>query len=76
MKPVDQVQFYDPEVEGSRGDCLPACIASILELPLADVPIFESTPDLPWDGHMVDWLMQRGLTFLWVYPSKPPTMPC
>lgn len=33
MKPVNQTQFKPPD-----GDCLSACIASILELPLNKVP--------------------------------------
>lgn len=37
MKPVDQSLLVDRD---GHGDCLRACVASILELPLADVPDF------------------------------------
>ena len=37
MKPVDQVFLIDRD---GRGDCLRACVASILELDLHDVPDF------------------------------------
>ncbi len=39
MIPVDQEFLHDPEV-GSVGDCFRACIASVLELPIAAVPHF------------------------------------
>lgn len=37
MKPVDQTLLYDRD---GHGDCLRACVASILELPAASVPDF------------------------------------
>lgn len=39
MKPVDQQFVHDP-ANGQHGDCMRACIASLLELPIADVPHF------------------------------------
>lgn len=39
MIPVDQQFVHDPE-NGQHGDCMRACIASLLELPIADVPHF------------------------------------
>lgn len=53
MKPVDQVVFEE------RGDCMSACIASILELPLDDVPHFVKHDD--WIERRDNWLRQRGL---------------
>lgn len=40
MKPVFQAVRYVDAEHGKCGDCFPACIASILELPLSDVPNF------------------------------------
>lgn len=39
MKPVDQTKFFDKEA-GTHGNCQQAAIASLLELPLEDVPDF------------------------------------
>jgi hypothetical protein len=39
MKPVNQSIFHDPS-NNSFGDCYRACIASILELNIEDVPHF------------------------------------
>jgi hypothetical protein len=45
------------------GDCLSACVATILDLPLSAVPVF-ARPGQNW-GQMVDllnaWLAPRGL---------------
>ncbi len=40
MKPVDQDSFSD-ESAGTHGNCYAACIASILERPLADLREFD-----------------------------------
>ncbi len=53
MIPVDQTVFGAP-----NGDCLPACIASILELPLAEVPHFGAED---WFAALTAWLAPRGL---------------
>lgn len=42
MKPVDQILFCE---NGDRGDCQRACIASLLELDIADVPHFNEEDD-------------------------------
>lgn len=39
MKPVDQTQFFDKD-KGTNGNCQQAALASLLELPLDDVPNF------------------------------------
>lgn len=56
MLPVDQTRFGR-----SHGNCLAACLASLLELPLAKVPTF--TPD-GWRSELGAWLKRRGLWFL------------
>lgn len=55
MIPVDQTRFYDPTVpvEEQRGNCLQAVIASLLELPLDEVPHFVQD-HVDTDGHR-DW---------------------
>jgi hypothetical protein len=52
---------HDPEND-SYGDCVRACIASILELPSEDVPHFYNTPDTTrCQVSMQRWLAKRGL---------------
>lgn len=66
-----QKQFEDAE-RRSAGDCFRACLASILELPLADVPhFFEGaaagtalTPAM--DDHIQQWFARMGLTLLFL----------
>jgi len=69
MRPVDQTKFGQPE-----GNCLAACVASILECRLEDVP------DL-WEGEQAgkNWLMllngwlreRHGLAYFCANPMKP-----
>lgn len=58
MKPVHQDKFGVEE-----GNCFAACIASILELPLADVPNF-CVDRKHWLQHCNDWLAKRGLAYI------------
>lgn len=54
MLPVDQT-----ETELGRGNCLAACVASILDLDISEVPNFRLSPDA-WES-MQEWLSLRGL---------------
>lgn len=60
MKPVDQTIFGTP-----HGNCFAACIASILELPIEEVPNFIAEGDRWWDAAKA-WLDERGYALLWV----------
>src|SRR5271155_626834 len=58
MRPVDQSTF------GVWGNCLPACVASLLEMPLDEVPLFHdpSSPVyVPQVVRLNAWLEPRGL---------------
>lgn len=58
MKPVDQTVFTVP-----GGNCFSACVASMLELPLDEVPYFMGTWDEPegaWWHRFTAWLGARG----------------
>lgn len=59
---VDQTTFGFP-----GGNCFSACIATLLGLPLADVPYFMEPEDW-WDGFL-EWLRPRGLYAL-CFPLK------
>ena len=53
MTPVNQT-ILDIE----RGNCLPACLASILEVELDDVPLYLDKD--VWLARYRDWLHERG----------------
>ena len=59
MIPIDQTKFGHTQKDA--GDCFSACIASILELSLEDVPVFCGICG-DWWGAYIDWLEKRGLT--------------
>jgi hypothetical protein len=67
MTPVDMRQL------GERGDCMRACLASILDLPLDDVPDFVNEGDPAfWFGRAQSWLRPQGKRMVWVDPSIAP----
>jgi len=53
MKPVDQTTFGVP-----GGNCFSACVASLLELPIEEVPYFMGADD--WCAAFAAWLSPRG----------------
>jgi hypothetical protein len=59
MKPVDQTIFVN-DPEGRTGNCLQAALASVLMLPLEEVPHFADLPDDIWFSEMCNWLTERG----------------
>jgi hypothetical protein len=66
MKPVDQTLF-GPRPNGKVGNCVSACIASLLDLDIADVPYFMGTDDEPddlWKKRINRWLAPRGFSFM------------
>jgi hypothetical protein len=72
VKPVDQTTFGSP-----GGNCLSACIASLLELPIDYVPYF-GPPDRvgtgeEWMANIARWLVPRGfyLIVLEYMPDAP-----
>lgn len=60
MKPVDQTLFHDPDA-GVVGDCFRACVASILELSIDEVPHFFEDGGRVWWFELDRFLAQRGL---------------
>lgn len=68
MKRVDQTVFTIP-----GGNCFSACVASILEIDLADVPYFmgESfTDDGSWWDRFTSWLTERGMRADYYVPGQ------
>jgi len=52
MKPIKQTIFGE-----GKGNCLSACIASILELKIEEVPVFISSD---WWNDLQKWLQSKG----------------
>ena len=67
MKPVDQTA-----INYETGDCLRACIASVLELPIEDVPAYIKE-DMA--ERYVAWLRQFNLTLMTVRLDPDGTLP-
>ena len=53
MTPVDQTTFGFP-----GGNCFSACVASLLDLEVSDVPYFMASD--PWWRRFEKWLLPRG----------------
>ncbi len=72
MKPVSQTLFGD-----KIGNCFAACIASLLELPINEVPNFCAYPADSWTEKLDEWLAARGLFSVEVRldPEKPVLYP-
>lgn len=63
MTPVFQTE------NGREGNCFEACLASLLDLPLAHVPRF---PNEPWDDAVCRWGQERGIAIEFHPPRLPP----
>jgi hypothetical protein len=63
MKPVHQTKYGNEE-----GNCFAACVASILELPMVQVPDFCANPADDWFTPFEEWLAGRGLFALTMAP--------
>lgn len=66
---VDQTQFGSP-----HGDCFRACIASVLELELEDVPHFCDGNNSRWLLDLEEWLRPRGLAPIIVQAKGCPAL--
>ena len=67
MIPVNQTIKHKPD-EGLYGDCHRACIASILELDIIEVPHFFENGDEEglgkFDSDIREWFKKRGMSYL------------
>lgn len=57
MLPVDQTRFLS---KGERGNCLAACLASIFETDLSNVPALELLPRGLWRDSLHSWSESQG----------------
>lgn len=63
MIPTKQTILHDPE-NGRHGNCLSAVLASLLHLPIEDVPLFIK-PNT-WVAELNEWLYPFGLAYCMV----------
>ena len=74
MKPVDQIHTDLPGTGAPPGDCLRACVASVLELEPYQVPHFVELSmkisGYNWPVELAAWLAKRDLVPQWW--SGPP----
>lgn len=61
MIPTKQTILHDPE-NGQHGNCLSAVLASLLHLPIDEVPVFKDTAT--WRRDLNAWLRPFGLAYL------------
>lgn len=65
MTPVDQEFVHDPK-NGQHGDCQRAVLASLLDLPIADVPHFaqdDADGKAEFWGAVAEFCRSKGFTF-------------
>lgn len=71
MTPVTQEFVHKPE-EGQHGDCMRACLASLLDLPISDVPHFAQI-DADGQGYfwfgVTEFCRKQGYSFVTVKGS-------
>lgn len=65
MKPVDQTRFGKP-----HGNCYAACIASVFEVLLEDLPRLHMVED-NWENDLEKWLEPRGFVVISMGYPKP-----
>ena len=67
---VDQTMFGTDFTQPDIGDCMRACVASLLAIPLSDVPNFwdlvpsDQDPALGYGPQIIAWARSRGWTRL------------
>lgn len=61
MIPHTQTIFGDGTEGATPGNCMQTAVASLLDLPLDDVPHFVAEPIETWWTEFLDWIFARGL---------------
>lgn len=61
MTPTDQTILHDP-ANGVHGNCMSAVLASLLHLPIDQVPLF--TDPKAWQHNLNAWLRPMGLAYI------------
>lgn len=70
MIPVTQTRLHLTDAQGNvtqKGNCFQAAVASIMELPLDEVPNFIEFSDDEWFGKFIAFLDSKGCEYEWHY---------
>jgi hypothetical protein len=59
-------------IEQGKGNCFQACLASIFELPITDIPDWNANGEGRWLDQYDIWLAERGLAMAEVYINGNP----
>jgi len=62
MIPVKQTKLHNPPT--TNGNCMAACLASLLEINIDDVSCFEDMDETEWWTAMIRWLDGTGYGFM------------
>lgn len=62
MKPIKQTKLHDPP--NQHGNCLRACYASVLEIPIDSIPEFEEMDEKSWWPAELKWANTLGLQLI------------
>lgn len=62
---VTQTVLASDDENAEKGNCFAACVASLLRLPITEVPNFVNDPD-GWPENLHGWLRERGMGYLWL----------
>lgn len=68
-----QTIFGNGEAGATPGNCMQTAVASLLDLPLEEVPHFVALPENQWWSAFLDWVGKRGLR-LEMYAPRFPTL--
>jgi len=75
MRPVKQDRLYSDEGIGN-GNCLAACYASLLDMPLWMVPPFDQMFGRgDWDHRIDEWLERLGYERFWLEGHQTDKLP-
>lgn len=72
MTPVTQTRLHIKDRDGSviqKGNCFQAAVASIMDLPLEEVPNFIEYSDDEWFEKFIGFLDSMGYEYAWHYAN-------
>lgn len=65
MKPVNQTIFSSKDDPSIKGNCLTACVASLLEMNIEDVPYWAGMPDHEWGENFWNFIDNHAIRCGW-----------
>lgn len=75
MTPADMLHLNHGQPGAKAGDCFRCCVATLLDLPAADVPHFCDDMDSTWMPRLLEWLRPQGLFYVMISSFEPWMLP-